>query len=302
MALSFLSAGVGHIYCGRIGKGLLLYSCWFIVFLLCFLSAWFPATTGVLFGLMLVPAAIVFAIYFYAAFDAFDTARRIDSSYELKDYNRSALYALLIAMQLVSPVAISVVMRVFVYEAFYLPARSMSPTFFPNDRVLVNKLRIRHKFPERGDVIVFRNPDPKPGTGRNWIKRVVALPGDQVVIKGRDVFVNGEELDRDLLPMESIESIREQLEGEVRVKREVFIEWQNGKPYKVMFDENPLGGAATNDFKTVVPPRSVFLLGDNRDRSKDSRDFGPIHVGDIIGHVDYLFYPAETWSRFGAVE
>ena len=65
--------------------------------------------------------------------------------------------------------------REFLYEAFLLPERSMIPSFLAGDRVLVNKLRGRRVFPERGDVIVFRNPDPAPGTGRNFIKRVIAV-------------------------------------------------------------------------------------------------------------------------------
>jgi signal peptidase I len=295
MALSFLAAGVGHVYCGRIGKGLLLYSAWLIVFLLLFLSAWLTPTTSVIVWLMILPTVGVCGVYLYAAFDAFDSARRTGSTYELNEYNRSWLYALLVAMQLAVPLAMMVATREFLYEAFYLPERSMSPNFLAGDRVLVNKLRSRRVFPERGDVIVFRNPDPTPGAGQNYVKRVIAVAGDRVVIKGRDVEVNGKELEREVVPIESIGAIRHRIDGEV------FFESQGGRRYQVMYGDDQSGSSPANEFKTVVPPRSVFVLGDNRNRSQDSRHLGSIHAGDITGYVDYIYYPAETWSRFGAI-
>ena len=183
--------------------------------------------------------------------------------------------------------------KTFVYEAFFLPERSMSPSLLAGDRVLANKLRSRRAFPERGDVIVFRNPDPMPGTGQYFVKRVIAIAGDRVVIKGRDVLVNGQQLQRDVVPVESIEAIRDQIDGKV------FIESNGGQRYKVMYGDGPSGSSSHEELKTVVPPRSVFVLGDNRSRSKDSRHFGPIHAGDITGYVDYIFYPVGAWSRFG---
>jgi signal peptidase I len=295
MALSFLAAGVGHVYCGRIGKGLLLYSAWPIVFLLLFVTAWLTPATSVLVWLMILPTIGVCGVYLYAALDALNAARRTGSTYELKEYNRSWLYALLVTIQLAVPLAMIVATREFIYEAFYLPERSMSPNFLASDRILVNKLRSRRVFPDRGDVIVYRNPDPTPGiAGQNYISRVIAVAGDRVVIKGRDVDVNGKKLERDVVPVESIGAIRDRIEGEV------LFESQGGRRYRVMYGGNESDSPSNQEFKTVVPPRSVFVLGDNRNWSKDSRHFGSIHAGDITGYVDYIYYPAETWSRFGA--
>jgi signal peptidase I len=294
VTLSLLAAGVGHIYCGRIGKGLLLYSAWPLVFGLLFLSAWLTPATSVIVWMIILPAFAVCGVYLYAALDAFDTARRIGATYELKEYNRSWLYALLVFMQLAVPLALMVATREFVYEAFYLPERSMSPNFLAGDRVLVNKLRSRRVFPERGDVIVFRNPNPVAGSGQNYIMRVIAVAGDRVAVRGRSVEVNGKELERDVVAMESISAIGHRIDGDV------FFESQGGQRYKVMYGDDQLGGSPASESDTVVPPRSVFVLGDNRTRARDSRHFGSIHAGDITGYVDYIYCPAETWSRFGA--
>ncbi len=291
MALSFLSAGVGHIYCGRIFKGLLLYFAWFVIPLAVSIGALVPASLGTLFGFVLIPTLAVTALYFYAASDAYSIAKASNADYQLKDYNRSAIYWLLILVELVYPVGLTVGTREYVFEAFVLPTKSMAPSFLPGDRVLVNKLAARKEFPERGDVIVFRNPEPDGG--RVFIKRVIAVAGDHVVIDGDVIEVNGKKLERERVPAESLESIRDQLDGDV------FYESQSGARYQVMLDGDDTGENAVLSTDIIVPRRSVFVMGDNRSRSRDSRQFDAIHVGDVIGYVDYLYWPAESWSRIG---
>jgi signal peptidase I len=291
VALSFLSAGVGHIYCGRIYKGLLLYFAWFVIPLAVSIGALIQASIGTLVGLILIPSFAVVALYFYAAADAYSVAKATGPEYRLKDYNRASIYWLLIVVELVYPVALTTGVREFLFEAFYLPERSMAPNFLAGDRILVNKLASRKEFPERGDVIVFRNPEPEGG--RVFINRVIGVAGDRVVINGNTIEVNGKLLERERVPAESLDAIRNQIDGHV------FYESLSGARYQIM-----IKGAKTNQdnalsMDLVVPPRSVFVMGDNRTRSKDSRHFGSIHVGDVIGYVDYLYWPAESWSRFG---
>jgi signal peptidase I len=60
-----------------------------------------------------------------------------------------------------------------------------------------------------------------------------------------------------------------------------------------------VGGGVPQDFAATIPQRHVFVLGDNRERSRDSRHFGSVHGADIVGYVDYVYWPAESWSRFG---
>ena len=291
LALSFLSSGVGHIYCGRITKGLFLYSARFLLPPLHVIAAFAQPSNGVFLALLLVPAAATVIIYLYSPIDAYAIAKRAGSDYKLKEYNRASLYWLLVAMQLAYPVALIFGTRAYVYEAFFIPTRSMSPTVLTGDRILVNKRPFRHGFPERGDVVAFRTPASE--VGRNWVKRVIGVAGDRIVIKGTGIEVNGKKLERERVPPESIVQIRKQVEGDV------YYESHAGRRYRVLYTDGPLHESIAGEFDVTVPDRSVFVLGDNRDRSRDSRHIGSIHVGDVIGYVDYIYFPAETWSRLG---
>ncbi|MBT6158041.1 MAG: signal peptidase I [Planctomycetaceae bacterium] len=259
--------------------------------LLCIIAAFAQPTNGVLLGLILVPGAATVIIYLYSPIDAYAIAKRAGPDYKLKEYNRASLYWLLVAMQLAYPVALTWVAREYVYEPFLIPTRSMSPNFLAGDRILVNKRPFRNGFPERGDVVVFRTPASE--VGRTWIKRVIGVAGDRIVIKGREITVNGKKLERERVPTESIAQIRKQVKGYV------YHESHAGRRYRVLFADDSIDGSAVDEINVTVPDRSVFVMGDNRDRSRDSQHIGPIHVGDVIGYVDYMYFPAETWSRFG---
>src|SRR5690349_19769646 len=170
LALSFLSAGVGHLYCGRITKGLPLYFAWLLVPLGITIAALLPPSPLSFVLLVLLPIVIVFTLYLYAALDAWRLADQIGPGYSLRDYNRAGIYWLLIVVQLAYSIALIVGVRSFVYEAFRIPTSSMSPTILAGDRILVRKLLTRDHVPNRGDLVVYRNPTP---TGAfNYIGRV----------------------------------------------------------------------------------------------------------------------------------
>ena len=291
LALSFLSAGVGHLYCGRIAKGLPLYFAWILVPLCGIIAALVPPSATGLVLLLLLPAVAVLIVYLYAAIDAWRRAYQIGSDYSLRDYNRAAVYWLLIVVQMVYSIGLIVGLRACVYEAFLFPTNSMRPTIVTGDRILARKLLPLHHFPERGDLVVFRNPMPTGGSV--FGKRVVAVAGDHIKIRGERLLINGNELERDRVPDESLQHLGKQVRG--RVAYEV----NSGHRYLVAYDDSSDGGRAQGDFEATIPERHVFVLGDNRDRSKDSRHFGSIHIGDIVGYVDYVYWPSESWSRFG---
>jgi signal peptidase I len=290
LALSFLSAGVGHLYCGRIAKGLPLYFAWLLVPICITLAALMPPSpTG--FVLLLLPVVIVLIVYLYAAIDAWRLASQIRSDYSLRDYNRARVYTLLIVVQLIYSIGLIAGVRSLVYEAFVIPSSNMYPTMLPGDRFLARKLLPRDHFPERGDLIVYRNLRPTGAT--KFVGRVVAVAGDHVEIRGERLVINGNELERDRVPDESLTLLGKQARG--RVAYEV----NSGHRYLVAYAASSDAGHTPADFEATIPERHVFVLGDNRDRAKDSRHFGSIHVADIVGYVEYIYWPSESWSRFG---
>ena len=293
LALSFLSAGVGHLYCGRIAKGLPLYFAWLLVPLGIMIAALLPTSPTGLVLMVVLPVVVVFIVYLYAAMDAWRMAYQIGSDYSLRDYNRAGVYGLLIVVQLIYSIGLIAGVRGFVCEAFLIPVNGMSPTILSGDRILARKWLPLHHFPKRGDLIVYRNPT-RTGAMR-FVGRVVAVAGDHLEIRGERLFINGNELKRDRVPDEGLQFLGKQ------VVDRVSIEENAGRRYLVAYGDSKDGGRARGDFDAMIPERQVFVLGDNRNRSKDSRDFGSIHVGDIVGYVEYIYWPSESWSRFGVV-
>ncbi len=203
-----------------------------------------------------------------------------DSSWRL-------VYVLFILVGVTYPPGVVTVLRANVFEAFYVPTRSEVPNILPGDRILVNKLVQRGEVPWRGDVVVFRNPRDRR---QNFIKRVIGLPGDRVAVKAGRVILNGKQLEWERVPAESLPYVRDALDG-----GEVFCEENAGRRYLVL-----RGPGESPDFpEQRVPDGSCFVLGDNRNKSLDSREFGPVPLGEVFGLVQYVYYPAQSWARFG---
>jgi signal peptidase I len=167
----------------------------------------------------------------------------------------------------------------------------MSPTILPGDRFLARKLLARDHVPERGDLIVYQNPTSSGGS--RFVGRVVAISGDHLEIDGERLVINGNELARDRVPEESLKHLGNQEKGRVAYEANA------GRRYLVAYGDSTDGGRTGGDVEATIPERHVFVLGDNRDRARDSRDFGPIHLADIVGYVEYIYWPSASWSRFG---
>jgi signal peptidase I len=287
--LSLAATGLGQIYCGRIVRGLVMFLGSLLFAPVIVVAALMPPSTGVLVGLILALLAVL-GVYVFAVVDAFRLARRGRDHYQPKDYNHPLVYALFILVGLTYPAGGLYFIRSSVFEAFEIPTASEVPTLLPGDRVLVNKTTYQRRFVRRGDEVVFRVAS-EPGL--NWVKRVIALPGDTVEVKANEVFVNGQKLPRDPAPLASLGAAAQEVKGEL------FEETNGGRRYRILFaaDTKPLPDFA----KAKVPEGTCFVLGDNRNKSFDSREFGFVALGDVIGDVQYRYWPAVTWTRFGVV-
>jgi signal peptidase I len=144
--------------------------------------------------------------------------------------------------------------RPVIAAPFYVESESMVPTLEVWDRVLINKLAYDLDEPERGDIVLFRSPE---GGEDPLIKRVVGLPGDKIAVRHDRLYVNGEP------------------------QRETYV----NDDYQEL--QTPYG-------PREVPADHVFVLGDNRGNSQDSRIFGPVPEKNLIGEVLFRFWPPRS--------
>jgi signal peptidase I len=164
-----------------------------------------------------------------------------------------------------SALLIAIVIKTFLFQAFYIPSESMKPTLNVGDRVLVNKVSYRLHDVNRGDIVVFETP-PKAkdanGEIKDLVKRVIALPGETFSTHGGTVYINERPLKEPYL--------------------------QPG----VQTCAPNTGTTSCGDVKpTTIPASDILVLGDNRPASKDSRFFGPIKESSIVGRVFLRIWP-----------
>lgn len=288
--LSLFCTGLGHIYCGHAATGLILFLASLLFVPITFVAALVDASNIVLTGLILVVIAEL-GVYLFAVVDAARIARRLKGEFAPRQYNRLFIYALLIFLGIASPLGAQTFLKSSAFEAFKYVGNSMSPSFLSGDRVLVNKTAYRDMSIRRGDVIAFRSPGDRRQV---YIKRAIALPGDRVAIVEGRVIINDCPLERRAIAahiMASSERYRES---------DVYLEIGDQGEYMIACSPNATGAG---DFsEATVPLDHCFVLGDNRDNSRDSRHFGCIPLADVVGGVEYNFYPMESWSRYGALD
>jgi signal peptidase I len=158
---------------------------------------------------------------------------------------------------------IAILIKTFLFQTFYIPSRSMTPTLQVGDRVIVNKLSYRLHNVNRGDIVVFENPEDSDV--KDLVKRVVGLEGETVTLRDGAVLIDGRRLDEPYLE-----------DGEATEPTGTF----NNQC------EPPLERT-----RCKIPAGRVLVLGDNRNESKDGRVFGPIDEGDIVGRVFVRIWP-----------
>jgi len=290
--LSLIMPGLGQVYCGKLARGLVFT---FLNFLP------LPVTIGLFAmstSLLLMPAVIAMIllaglIQLIAIIDSAFLANNA-KEYVLKDYNKPVVYVLLLALITTGSVGSAFYLREQLLEAFRVPVASNYPTIVPNDRILANKIAYKNNDPKKGDLIVFINPEDRQ---QNYIKRVVAVAGETVEIKNSELYVNDQKLLRQKLPQSTLDNIRIKIRGEA-LDGDVFEETNGDARYKIFLADHK----TPKDFaKITVPRHHCFVLGDNRNLSKDSRHFGPVLLATVKARADYLYFPAKDWSRFGKI-
>jgi signal peptidase I len=152
----------------------------------------------------------------------------------------------------------------FVIQAVHVEGLSMYATLEDNDYLIANKIDYRLHPPQRGDIVILRPPTTN---STDFIKRVIALPGERLIIRGGTVYINGHKLDEPYLPEQ----------------------WTNDSNWPL---NNPDG--------QVMGPNEYFVMGDNRNRSQDSRFFGPISRDRIDGKAWFRIWPIGSFGNIYA--
>ncbi|MEI6532812.1 MAG: signal peptidase I [Candidatus Roizmanbacteria bacterium] len=150
-----------------------------------------------------------------------------------------------------------IVVYLFIIQPNQVRGASMEPTFQTGDFIFTSKVTYKFRTPQRGDVVVFhspRNPEVE------YIKRIIGIPGDSIKLSNRTMYVNETPL------------------------KETYISAST-----TILSE----GFLHEDIKITVPQGYIFVMGDNRPRSSDSREFGPVPISSVIGQVFFRYFPAD---------
>lgn len=163
-----------------------------------------------------------------------------------------------LASLIVVIVVIGVLLNFFVFSITPINGQSMEPNFHSGDWVLLDKLSYLKSNPKRGDVVGLRFPgDPN---GEKYIKRVIAVPKDKIVISAGKIYVNGKELKEDYIPKDVI---------------------------------------TQPDLTVILKDDQYYLIGDNRPNSSDSRIWGPASKKEFIGKAKFVLFPLSNYKFIG---
>jgi signal peptidase I len=150
-----------------------------------------------------------------------------------------------------------IVLYLFIISPHQVKGASMENTFQSGDYILTSKIAYKFEKPRRGDVIVFKSPK---NPDIDYIKRIIGLPGDQIMINDGEVYINNTLLQENYITAKT-----------------------------TLFE----GGFMQNGVPVTVPEGYLFVMGDNRPRSSDSREFGFIPLTDVIGKVIFRYFPPQ---------
>lgn len=158
-------------------------------------------------------------------------------------------------------VPIALLLYTYVFAFYNVRGTSMVPTLQGGERIYVNKLRYRFNKPQYGDIMIVKAVEGKD----TWIKRIIGLPGDKIAIKNGVVY-------------------------------------RNGKPLQEKYTNQDKNDPIRGDYacglspEIIVPPGTIYFLGDNRNHSGDSRIVGPVSFDRIVGRAEFVLFPFKNFG------
>lgn len=211
---------------------------------------------------------------------------------------------------LIQAALFALLIRTFLFQPFVIPSGSMRPTLLVGDYIFTSKFsygysrysfpyglelfsgRILGREPKRGDIIVFQHEDSYTGESKDYIKRLIGLPGDRIQMKSGTLYINGKAVKREKVGLLNNPDITG-VYGDVEVYRETL---PNNVSYETLsLDKNGLGN---NTQEFLVPEGHYFMMGDNRDDSEDSRfSLGYVSAEKLIGKAQIIFFSISNNSK-----
>lgn len=283
--LSLVVPGIGHVYLGVIARAALFLLLNPLLALAIGLAA--PeATTTVMIATLSVCLVLV---RLAAAGDTLLVPRE-----HHRAHGTGVVVGLVIGGLVLAQVT-AMVLRALVMEAFKVPAGSMMPTLTDGDHFFVDKMALRKRAAQRGELVVFEYPEnPK----QDFVKRAIATGGDKLEVRNGAVVINGWEVPRCEVGTWSYE---ERFDG-TRHSGKLFVEWLDDAGYYVFLDDAPLASDYQGPY--FVKPGETYVLGDNRNNSHDSRMwFGGVGGGvprDHLKGVARMLWLSPTPGRAGS--
>lgn len=257
--LSYFLPGIGQIYNNQALKGITL-----IIITIIFWTL----------EKRFYPFSILFIfIYLFAMKDAFESAEKINgSNRRFSEQGNVFIKILVVIALLIHAIPVGNIIRTHFLQAFKIPAGSMLPTLEIGDRIFVDKTTEAKTSIKRGDILIFVYPKDEK---KDFIKRVIGLPGDKIEIKDKEIYINDEKLTENYI-----------------IRQDPHIKPREYEPRDNM-------GTIT------IPSDSLFVLGDNRDQSYDSRYWGFVKTDKVKGKVIKIYWSWDSknkevrWNRIG---
>lgn len=307
---SLVLPGFGQMYNGDLNRAIWIFLGFALLCIpaVALIALYLPAR--LMLPCLLLGLGLTLGLWGYAVADAWRGAAN-SAGRPAQAWQMSGVYALVFVLcDLLALPLLTLHVRQHQVEPFYIPSGSMEPSVRAGDRVWADK---RYNCPgcqqgvHRGDIAIFAYPNDR---SVRYIKRVIGLPGDQIRLKDRQVWVNGQALQaaHDPAPPSGAGVVREAI-GE----RHWQVQWQAdappfagpAMPVASSPPPNRARTAPATEFELTVPDGQVFVLGDNRLRSSDSRSFGTVPMQDILGKVRQVWFSSDArgirWERLGQV-
>ncbi len=287
LLMSFILPGFGQLYNGDLNRAAWLFLCFAFLSIpgIALIALYLPS--GWMMSTLVASLVLTLLIWLYGMTDAWRGARRrLDHLPQAWQVSGIYMLILILCNGLALPLSIGFV-RSHQVESFYIPSFSMEPSVLKGDFIFADK---RYSCPgckqavKRGDIAVFAYPNDRTVS---YIKRVIGLPGDRVQVKGNEVWVNGKSLKvQQAVAPNGLQVTESAGDGQWQVV------WAAA-------DKHPPEADMT------VPAGQVFVLGDNRNASTDSRTFGAVPLQDVLGKARQVWFSSDArgvrWGRLGKV-